>query len=489
MKVLKRLIPYAVIVAAALLLLYSPDIAPDRYTDLATFFRVEMKRQGYSGFSVAAVSDGSVLYVDGFGVDGSGRAIGADTPLFAPAAAKSMAALAAYSLVRDGSLSLDRPVRDYLPWFSLAGGRGEPSIRNLITHTTGLSDASFDDSHAAAGDLEAAVHSMVGAIPISRPGSSFHYIDTDYQALALAMEKAAGKPYAAILADRIFRPLGMKTSSARGSDPLPRGATSFFAIAMPRAAPRSAFGAPSGYVISTASDMGQYMAFLLGPEKFKRGPLPARLVPALFQPLLSGCPYGYGLFLGQSDGGRFAYHDGALDGFSSRIALLPDKRTGIAILAAQVSLLQSLVSLPALTDGARRIVLEGSAARPFPLGRLYILLAVAACVQLLALALQTGGALRWAKEVRDKTEAKGTRGPTRFAAFRSWAGIAIRAAIALGFPALIGLAFGRQVDWNILFELEPGLAVWCLSLCMFGILRNAARLVWLRGPSAFRRPR
>jgi CubicO group peptidase (beta-lactamase class C family) len=489
MKVLKRIAPFAVIIAAALLLLYLPDIAPERYTDLATFIRVERLRQGYSGLSVAAVADGSVLYVDGFGKDGSGAAIGPDTRLYAPAAAKSMTALAAYSLVRDRWLSLDLSVRDYLPWFGFAGGKGDPSIRNLISHTSGLSDSDFDDLHPAAADLASAVRSMVGAVPASAPGASFHYIDTDYQALALVMEKVTGKPYWAIVSERVFRPLGMKSSSAQGIPPLPRGTASFFSIALPRAAPHSAFGAPSGYIVTTASDMGQYMAFLLGPEKFKRGPVPARVVGALFDPLVSNVPYGYGLFLGQGAGGRFAYHDGSLDGFSSRIVLWPEKRMGVALLAAQGSLLQSLISLPALTEGARRIVLEGGAPRPFPLGRLYMLLAVVAFVHIFALVLQTGGALRWAKEVRDKTEAKGSRGPSIFASIRCWAGIAIRAAVVAFCPVAIGFAFGRAVSWPTLFELEPGLAAWCLFACIFGFLRNAARLAWIRGPVGFRRPR
>ena len=64
-------------------------------------------------------------------------------------------------------------------------------------------------------------------------------------------------------------------------------------------------------------------------------------------------------------------------------------------------------------------------ARPFPLGRLYILLSVVAIVQLFALCLQMGGALHWAKEAKDKAEATGEpRGPLRFAAFRCWLGMA-----------------------------------------------------------------
>lgn len=487
MKALKRIAPFVVIAAAALLLLYLPDIAPERYTDLATFFRVEMKRQGYAGFSVAAIADGSVLYVDGFGLDGSGAAIGPGTRLYAPAAAKSLTALAAFSLVRDRRLGLDLSVRDYLPWFDYAGSKGDPTIRDLISHTSGVADSAFDDAHPDAPDLESAARSLAGAIPASAPGASFHYIDTDYQALALVMEAVAGKDYASILSERVFRPLGMVASSARPSEPLPRGTASFFAIALPRSAPTSAFGAPSGYVVTTASDMGQYLAFLLGPEKFKRGPVTARAVGTLFDPLVPDAPYGYGFFLGQGEWGKFAYHDGSLDGFSSRLALWPEKRTGVAVLAAEGSLLQSLVSLPSLTEGARRIILDGSAPRSFPLGRLYILLAVVAVVHLFALALHAGGALRWAKEVRDRGEALGSAGPYRFASFRCWLGLAARAAIALSCPAAVGLAFGRAVSWPILFELEPGLAAWCLSACMFGFLRNAARLAWLRGPAVIRR--
>jgi CubicO group peptidase (beta-lactamase class C family) len=489
MKVLKRIAPFVVIAAAALLLLYSPDIAPEHYTDLATFFRIEMLRQGYSGFSVAAIADGSVLYVDGFGKDGSGRKIGPDSRLFAPAAAESMTALAAYSLVRDRRLALDLRVRDYLPWFVLGGGKGDPTIRNLLSHTTGVADSAFDDAHPGAADLESAALSMVGAAAEDAPGTRFHHLETDYQVLALAMERAAGKDFPAILAERVFEPLGMGSSSGRPAAPIPRGTASFFAVALPRAPPYSPFGAPSGCIVTTAADMGQYMAFLLGPEKFARAPVAPHMVGAVFDPLVRGLPYGYGLYLGKGRLGRFAYHDGSLDGFSSRIVLWPDRKAGIAVLAAQASLMQSLVSLPALTEGARRIMLDGSSPRPFPLGRLYILMAVVALVHVIALALQTGGAVRWAKEVRDKCEAKGARGPARFAALRCWSGIAIRAAVAVFIPAAIGSAFGRALTWKTLFQLEPGLATWCLSALMFAFLRNAARLAWIRGPAGFRRSR
>jgi CubicO group peptidase (beta-lactamase class C family) len=498
MKVLKRIAPFAVIAAAVLLLLYSPDIAPERYTDLATFFRVEIKRQGFSGFSVAAVADGSVLYVDGFGVDGDGKPIKSDTPLYASAASQSMAALAAYSLSRDGRISLDESLRDYLPWFELGSkpgsagtADGELKIRHLISHTSGVVDSAFDDAHPAAESLESAARSMLGATPSYAPGARFSYTNTDYQLLGLVMEKATGSDYASILDQRIFAPLGMKSASARPpADSPPVGAASFFSLPLRRSPRVLSYAEPSTHTIASAADVGRYMAFLLGPEKYKRGPVSARAARTLFDPLVLASPFGYGFFLGQEPGGgRVAYHDGSVEGFSSRIVLWPERRSGVAVLAAQGSLLQSLFALPALTEGARDIIRDGSSARPFPLGRLFILLAVVAAVHLFALILQTGGAIQWAKEVKDKAEAKGTVGPVVFAAFRVWFGIAVRIAVALFCPYAVGLAFGRVVTWPLLFQLEPALAVWCLGACLFGCLRNAARLAWMRLPSGFRRPR
>jgi CubicO group peptidase (beta-lactamase class C family) len=401
-----------------------------------------------------------------------------------------MAALAALSLTRDGKLSLDRPVRDYLPWFGFASGGvsngADVTPRHLLSHTSGVEDGAFDDAHPGAPDLESAVRSISLARPTDLPGAKFHYTDTSYQALGLVMEKAARKSYAALLEERIFKPLAMRSSSALPPSLPPVGSGSFFALPIRRPPASSAFAAPSAYVITTASDMGQYMSFLLGPEKFKRGPVEPRAVSGLFDPLVPGAPYGFGLFLRQEDGSRVAYHDGSLDGFSSRIVLWPEKKRGIAVLAAQSSLLQSLFSLPALTEGARSIMKDGSSARPFPLGRLYILLAVVALVHIFALVVQTGGALHWSKEVRGRAEAKGSKGPLLFAVVRCWLGIALRAAILALCPFLIGLAFGRSISWGLLLQLEPGLAAWFLVACMFGFLRNAARLAWMRGPSGFR---
>lgn len=128
---------------------------------------------------------------------------------------------------------------------------------------------------------------------------------------------------------------------------------------------------------------------------------------------------------------------------------------------------------------------EGSAAKPFPVGRLYILLAVAAAVNCAGLVYQTGAARRWAKYARDKAEARGSRGPLVFATVRTCVGLAVRLAVAHAFPAALGLILGKAATWKTAFDAEPAIAAWCASACFFGALRNIARLSWLVGRVPF----
>lgn len=467
------------------MLLYVPEIGPDRYTDLATYFRMERPRQAFAGYVVAAVSSGAVMYVDGFGVDGGGRTLDAHSPVLLGSPAKTMTACTALILAREGRLDLDKPVSSYIPWFGFAGGKGKDvTTRQLLAESSGVSDESFDDAHETALDLESGVRTMLRARQSFLPGRSFHYINTGYQAVGLVMEKVTHDSFAAVIRKRLFAPLGMTESTASPGElgqALSSGTGSFFGAVLPRPLAPWPYAAPSGYMASTASDLGTYLAFLAAPEGVSEPPLPPRYVRMLFQPLEPKIDFGYGWFLSSENGRPSAFHDGAIDGFSSRFVVWPDQKAAIAVVATQDSLLQSLISLPQLTEGARRIMLEGGTPRLFPLLRLYILLAVIAIVHLMVLAVQTGGALRWAKDVKGRSEAKGVPGPIRFARFRAILGIPLRLAFVAALPWALGHAFDRSVSWRVAFALEPGVMSWFVAASFFGLLRNTARLAWLRG--------
>jgi len=213
--------------------------------------------------------------------------------------------------------------------------------------------------------------------------------------------------------------------------------------------------------------------------------MPTQRARELLEPAVPGIPYAFGWSIGEEGGAALLESEGSQAGFSSRIAIWPGEKSAIAIVAPENSLLHATISLPALSSAARRIMTEGSAAKPFPVGRLYILLAVAAAVNCAGLVYQTGAARRWAKYARDKAEARGSRGPLVFATVRTCVGLAVRLAVAHAFPAALGLILGKAATWKTAFDAEPAIAAWCASACFFGALRNIARLSWLVGRVPF----
>lgn len=215
---------------------------------------------------------------------------------------KTFTGLVTLSLVREKLVSVDVPVRQYIPWLEFQPSPGigsglDVSLRHFLSQTSGVSDGGFDDNHVDAPDLEAAVRSLLAAHQEAPAGTREQYIDTGYQAVALALENATHLGYADLVASRILRPLGMDRSSASPAevaDALSTGSVSFFGASLARKPRVLSFGASSGYMVSTANDMADYLAYLTAPEKFQRTPVPARFIRTLYEPLEPTSRYAYG---------------------------------------------------------------------------------------------------------------------------------------------------------------------------------------------------
>ena len=121
---------------------------------------------------------------------------------------KLFTSLAAVQLIERGSLGLDTPVAAYIPQFA-ANGKGGITIRNLLTHTSGLpADPSPSLCDYATNDERwAAVYAVK---PTAAPDTTYLYSDMNMMTLGKVIETITGRPLDQVVRQRITGPLGLR---------------------------------------------------------------------------------------------------------------------------------------------------------------------------------------------------------------------------------------------------------------------------------------
>jgi uncharacterized protein YbbC (DUF1343 family)/CubicO group peptidase (beta-lactamase class C family) len=110
-------------------------------------------------------------------------------------------------LVEDGRIRMNDRVASFIPRFERYG-KGNITIRELMTHTSGLRpDLDLGDPWTGA---DTAIQLAIEEVPTSPPGSHFVYSDINYILLGDIVRRVSGKPLNEFARERIFVPLGMK---------------------------------------------------------------------------------------------------------------------------------------------------------------------------------------------------------------------------------------------------------------------------------------
>jgi CubicO group peptidase (beta-lactamase class C family) len=128
---------------------------------------------------------------------------------------KQFTSAAVLLLAEDGRLSIDDPVRRWLP--SLPDSAAGATVRHLLTHTSGLID--YEDlipRETSAQLHDADVLSLLEADNrrYFSPGTQYRYSNSGYALLALIVGRASGTDFASFLRQRIFQPLHMQNTVA-----------------------------------------------------------------------------------------------------------------------------------------------------------------------------------------------------------------------------------------------------------------------------------
>lgn len=110
-------------------------------------------------------------------------------------------------LVEEGKLSLDAPVRKWLPDFRLGdeGVAARLTVRHLLTHTSGIEGDYFRDAGRGEDRIEKFV-GMLDTLPQVHPiDAMFSYCNTGFVIAGRVIEVAGGKPWDKAIRQRIAK--------------------------------------------------------------------------------------------------------------------------------------------------------------------------------------------------------------------------------------------------------------------------------------------
>lgn len=267
----------------------------------------------------------------------SGRACTPDTRFQLCSVSKQFTAAAVLLLADSGRVALD----DLLPrWFSdCPEGWRDITVHHLLSHTSGLGHwrdcAGLDPCQRLARDEQMALFQQMPLL--SRPGDRWSYSSPGYVLLGWIVQEASDQPYANFLADRIFGPLGLRSTSAGDWPDAPDVAHGYHAAQPVRSFDLANTNVGTGNIWSTADDLVRWDRALAAGELLTKPRRQQMLTP--HAPIggerfgaFTAQGYGYGWFVGTAAGRPAFFHPGDNPGYLAFNGWLPDDDIQMAVL-------------------------------------------------------------------------------------------------------------------------------------------------------------
>ena len=238
---------------------------------------------------------------------------------------KTMTGVVLASVVREGVVSLDDKIGRWLD----AGHNCDITLLQLATHTSGLPRLSPGHKTGAA-DPYAFLTSKVAErelrhCPRLPRGMAWDYSNFGFQLLSMAMERATGTVFSALLEHYVFRPLDMSCSGVPGHG----GGRPVQGHAEGKpVAPWTFHLWGAGGVAASAEDMARYLSACLTPPDSAVG----QAIRIAQQPWHSIDPLrsaGLGWAIGPPG---YLGHDGSTSGFRAMLGLRTPTRRAVAVI-------------------------------------------------------------------------------------------------------------------------------------------------------------
>ena len=300
------------------------------------------------GCAVAVMKDGHLAYEHGYGMADLDHnvKITRATVFYVGSMSKQFTAMAILMLVQDGKISLEDPIRKYVPEVP---DFGVPiTLREMLAHTSGLRDYEqllwFDGWRLDSPDLltdDDVLYIVSRQKELNfPPGTDYAYSNTNYELLGQVIGRVSGQSLQQFTTTRIFEPLDMLHTHFRQNhgEVIRDLATPYedghgvFLVSVPN---YDTVGATN--LVTTLEDLARwdqnlYLGRIGGSD----------LVRELLEPgtLKDGIPltYGNGWFVNTVDGLKIEETGAAGDaGYLAGMTRFPDQHLSVAILCNSTS--------------------------------------------------------------------------------------------------------------------------------------------------------
>lgn len=188
--------------------------APDRLASAMVVLEDGLQVRAYPGAVALVVRRGTIVATAALGhaeLAPDPRPMSLSTVFDLASVTKVMAGVTAALVLLDaGVLVLDDPVARFLPAFA-ADGKGEISIRHLLTHSSGL--APWLPCYTAARTADETFASLCSVELEARPGTQVQYSDLGMILIRAVVCAATGQDLPELLERAVFAPLGLRDTA------------------------------------------------------------------------------------------------------------------------------------------------------------------------------------------------------------------------------------------------------------------------------------
>jgi CubicO group peptidase (beta-lactamase class C family) len=327
--------------------------------ELDTYIEDARVKSGTPGVAIAVVKDGKVLATKGYGVRTLGRPelVDENTVFDTASLTKSFTAAVIATLVDEGKMRWDDPVRRHLPQVEFVDPYRTASvtIRDLLSHRVGVEQGNFIFRFTNYDTAEV-LRRMRFLEERSPFRTSMIYSNIGYAAAAEAAAAAAKTPFLELVRTRLLAPLGMRDSTAGTDHTLAANHASSHGLVdgahVPIRTNKIASIHGANAVNSTARDMATWLLFHLGDgtwnvngqskrivsaEAMNEMHAPQNIIPTTAEMRAARgvhffAAYALGWQVMDFRGHKMLWHSGSADGMPVYMCILPDDAIGVLVM-------------------------------------------------------------------------------------------------------------------------------------------------------------